>query len=235
MWTFGYALAEGAHSMVYLWFYFALIAADCTGSVVAQVWRTVILSDCVADPNFSVDCGWLFWAGWLTILLVMVEIVLDVYLGFLVYVAIQQTKVDRDRIKRWKQEALPERIRVSHFRAEPGLDEFFSGEPLSEQLQKPAAVRRTQAARQQMPRGLVQAMMPPAAYAQPPPPRYRPPAPSVMQKYEYAEAHLPPPPLSELPLPATSSSATRQQQRRRVLGGQATGPLAPTPLDKKLD
>lgn len=230
MWTFGYALAEGVHSTVYLWFYFGLIAADCTGSIIGQIWRTVILSECVTNSGFSVDCGWLFWAGWLTILLVMIEIVLDVYLGFLVYVVVQQTKVDQNRIKHWKQEALPERIRVSHFKAEPGLEEFFIAEPESSRGSIP--VRRQPSARQPMPRELVQAMMPPAAQAP-----YRlpaPPAPSVMQKYEYADAQLRPS-LSEFSL-SSATSDTRQQQRRRILvqNSQAQGLLTPEPIDKKL-
>jgi hypothetical protein len=176
----------------------------------------------------------------------MIELVLDVYLGFLVYVAIRQTIVDRRRIQQWKREALPERIRLARFQSEPGaLEQVFNSDGLEADLQKPIPHKRP------LPRGLVQAMMPPGAQEQTPrrqrptsrAPMY-PPTPSVMQKIlqepeptHFSQAQAPPP-LSTLPLPASgqSTALTAKQQRRRFPASSAVPVTAQQgSTDKKLD
>lgn len=182
LWPFGYALAEGVHNYAYLWFYLFLLCLDCAGSIFAQVWRTVLLSSCTAAGS-GTSCTWFLWAGWITFLVVMVEIVLDVYLLFLVYVAIRQTQRDRARVQEWKNEALPERIRMvpvpmgvlERLFASPSQpllpppgsaqdddddDDNPDDRPRIPMSQYAVAAGRQQ---QQLPRNVAQAMMPPAA------------------------------------------------------------------------
>lgn len=243
LWPFGYALAEGVHNYAYLWFYLALISLDAAGSIFAQVWRAILLGDCIGTS--STGCSWFSWAGWLTFLLVMAEIVLDVYLLFLVYVAIRQTQRDRARVEAWKREALPERIRLNPIPggvleqifaspAKPDLpgrdDDDDSDEeeevPRGERSLPPdvaatvnaSLTRRTQAARQRMQQpGVAHTLLPPAA----------------QRRVTFAEPDVNQSPLvlypSYGPMPPhyASAAAPRQHQRRRYPVGMGI-PMPPS-------